>query len=504
MSLDNEVYRKIRYLYSVEKLSQRKIASILNVGRKTVQKYCEGATTPDDRKKREPVINELYEKVVVEINKLIEENKDNPKKQRISAKNIWNILRKEKGYNIGESTIRRYVHEFKSKNPNVYIPLDFDPAEAMQIDWGDTTVYISGQKTKVSIFCAILPHSNAPFVAVFPDKTFISFLTGHVMSFEFFGGVPRKCIYDNLKSAVLSGSGTSAVKQEEFKKLESHYAFESVFCNRAAGWEKGATENLVATARKIAFVPIPHVKDFKELQAMVTSKCIEYCELHRIRGRKLSVKEMLKAERNHLTPLPLKVLQPATAFLVNVNTDLTVWNNATKYSVPYALANKTVTLMVSPFTIDVYYMGDHYYTHRKATQKGEHQYIPDHYLEILLQKPRAIHNALPLKKGILPIELQNFMKFCKLKNKNEVLIKILLLAREIDNKKLLWAVKQAFESGVSTYEMVCFYLDMATPIHFDSEPIIETEVRIVDLGDYDKLIRNVELGGSENEQNYDE
>jgi predicted transcriptional regulator len=102
MSLDIETYRKLRYLHSVEKLSQRKIASVLGVGRNTVQKYCDGATTPDERKKREIDTNEVYEKVVIEINRLLEENKNNHKKQRIAAKNIWTILRKEHGYNGGE------------------------------------------------------------------------------------------------------------------------------------------------------------------------------------------------------------------------------------------------------------------------------------------------------------------------------------------------------------------------------------------------------------------
>lgn len=152
MSLDPDTYKKIRYLYAVKGYSQREIARILNIGRKTVQKYCTGATTPDDRKKRETQTNELFEKVAIQITKLIEENKDNPKKQKISAKGIWEILRKEQGYDVGESTIRRYVHEFKNKNPDVFIPLDFDPAEAIEIDWGDVTVYMSDRKISECVY----------------------------------------------------------------------------------------------------------------------------------------------------------------------------------------------------------------------------------------------------------------------------------------------------------------------------------------------------------------
>jgi hypothetical protein len=92
------------------------------------------------------------------------------------------------------------------------------------------------------------------------------------------------------------------------------------------------------------------------------------------------------------------------------------------------------------------------------------------------------------------------MKLNKSINKNEELIKILLLAREISKENLLWAVTQAIESGVPTYEMVCFYLDMTIPAQYNSEPLIETEVRIVDLGDYDKLIKNINQVGADNGQ----
>lgn len=99
--------------------------------------------------------------------------------------------------------------------------------------------WINGVNTSVSVFVTILPYSYGLYASVFPDKTNACFLAGHVRAFEFFGGVPQRCIYDNLRSAVAGGSGTTAVKQEEFKKLEAHCSFDSDFCNPAAGWEKG-------------------------------------------------------------------------------------------------------------------------------------------------------------------------------------------------------------------------------------------------------------------------
>ena len=115
----------------------------------------------------------------------------------------------------------------------------------MEIDWGDVLVYMNNVKTRISAFCAVLPYSYGIHCSVFPDKTNVSFFTGHTMAFQFFQGVARYLLYDNLSSVVLEGSGKSAVKQENFKKFEAHYAFEAKLCNRESGWEKGNGKYLI-------------------------------------------------------------------------------------------------------------------------------------------------------------------------------------------------------------------------------------------------------------------
>jgi len=254
-AVDTDTYKMIRRLHAVDGLSQRQIAKQLKVSRKTVKKYCDGSVLPGTRKEYQVEKNPLRAAIENEIVKIINENKDAPSKQKLNAKVIWQILIKA-GFSAGESTVRKYIQEMRIDKPDIFIPLEFEPGEALEFDWGDAYAYIDKIKTRVSVFCAVLPYSYGIFSAVFPDKTSSSFFTGHVMAFEHFGGVPLRCIYDNLKSAVLEGSGKDAVKQEKFKKLEAHYAFEGVFCNAASGWEKGSIENLVAIVRQIAFTPM--------------------------------------------------------------------------------------------------------------------------------------------------------------------------------------------------------------------------------------------------------
>lgn len=483
MAIDLELYRRIRLLYN-EGHSRREIARMLRCSRKTVRKYCQGEISHDAKIIRSRLESSLRQPLEKEVLTLLLENKTLPRKQQRTAKTIWQELKK-KGFSVGESTVRRYAHNLIMKHPEAFVPLCFEPGEAMQVDWGDVRAWISEVNTTISVFVTILPHSYGLYASIFPDKQGASFLTGHVRAFEFFEGVPKRCIYDNLRSAVLSGSGTTAVKQEEFKKLEAHYGFDSDFCNRAAGWEKGAVENAVAIVRRIAFTPMPRVKDFAELQQHVDACCLEYIETHKIRYRANSIKDMLTEERKHLNPLPLTPMDTAKTVMALVGSDLTVLLDGTRYSVPLDYVGEKVTVKVSPFTISIWHRGKEICTHTKVLKKGDHQYITDHYLELLSRKPRSLINAAPLKKGIMPEELKGFLNQCRAKDKEEQLLKIMLLARTVDPEELLWSVEKANQSGSPTYQLVCFYLGVATSAS-EIRPCIT--VKHQDLAEYDRLV----------------
>lgn len=487
MAIELDQYKRIRRLYN-EGHSQRHIARILRCSRKIVKKYCQGEI-PHDAKRETPSkgdrsLGTPREAIEKELLIMLDENKTLPRKQQRTTKTMWQELTK-KGFTVGESTIRRYARNLIQKHPEAFVPLYFEPGEAMQVDWGDAKAWIDGVKTDVSVFVTILPYSYGLYASVFPDKTNPSFFAGHVKSFEFFGGVPRRCIYDNLRSAVAKGSGTTAVKQEEFKKLEAHYSFDSDFCNAFSGWEKGGIENAVAIIRRIAFTPMPCVKDYAELQQHVDACCVEYIETHKIRYRSSSIKSMFTEERLCLNPLPITPMDTAKSISALVCHDLTVLLEGTRYSVPLDYVGERVTLKVSPFTVSIWHRGKEICTHTKSLIKGDHQYMTDHYLELLSRKPRALMNAAPLKKGVMPEELKRFLNVCRAKDKEEQLLQIMLLGRTVGPDELLWAVDKANLSGSPTHQLVCFYLGVATAAT-DILPCITVEHP--DMLEYDGLM----------------
>ena len=482
--IELELYRNIRRLHN-EGHSQRQIARILGCCRKTIRKYCRGAVLHDARATKAQMELPLSQAMEKEIKALLEENKSLPKKQRRNARDIWRTL-KDKGFTAGESTIRRHVRKLVESHP-AFVPLDFEPGEMMQVDWGDMRAFIGGVNTNISVFVTVLPYSYAVYASVFPDKSETCVVEGHVRAFNFYGGVVRRCLYDNMRTAAASGSGINAVKNERLKELEAHYGFDGEFCNAYAGWEKGAIENGVAIVRRLAFTPMPHVEDYAELQQLVDARCLEYIETHKIRHRLASIKAMFEDERKSFAPLPLVAMEAAKTVAALVNSDLTVFFDGTRYSVPLNYVGERVTLKISPFTVAVWAKGELVYRHQRVLQKGNHQYIPEHYLELLTNKPRSIANAAPLRKGVMPKELKDFLGLCKARDKEQQLLEIMLLGRSVDPDSLLAAVGKANASGTPTYQMICFYLDISLPSDED-ESLPGITVEHINLAEYDRLV----------------
>jgi len=486
MVIDTAIYAKIRK-YKNSGASMRHAAEALGISRKTIKRYWDGAHTPGERKAY-PQVNDSPEKLAImeALKKYFEDNKNLSRgKQTINAQTAWKALRDT--YQVGESTIRRYVRELKQQDPKAFIPLDFEPGEVIQFDWCEVKICIKGHLWKAPVFCAVLPYSYDVFAMILPNEQWSSFLAGHVYAFEHFQGVPERAFYDNLKSAVLADYGKNAVKQERFKLLEAHYGYEAVFMNKESGNEKGAVENLCGAIRQIAFTPIPKGDTLKEIQEQVTRRCLEYRMYHKIKDRPRSILDMSREERACLHPLPVKPYEACDTMEAVVGTDMTFRHDTVKYSIPFEYTGKTVTLRVFPYEIEAWYKGTLAYRHIRPFAKGENRYIPEHYLPLLEMRPRAIRNAAPLKFGVLPPELEKFRSKCTAKDKLEQLANILLLARDTDSSLLLDAVDYANKTGIPSFSKVKLYLEMKMMHnkHCSADPVI---VQQQELDQYDILL----------------
>lgn len=409
MVITMQDYYEIRRRFNAGE-SQRHIAKCLGISRNTVKKYCEGNAVPWERKTPERESTVLTEDTVRFINECLAEDAcEGLRKQTHTAKRIFDRLVEEKGFAGGESTIRAKVHEIKGTAPKAFIPLLFEPGEAMQVDWGEATVYLSGTRTVINIFCSRLCYSCKPVVFAYHRQNEESFLDAFVRTFDVIDGVPSKVIFDNGKVAVKDGFGKHAKAQAGYTALSAHYSFEAVFCNPAEGHEKGLVEGLVGWARRNILVPVPKVKNISELNDLLLDRCLKY-ESHSIKGKPATVGEMLATEKPLLRSLPGYRFETAKSTNARVNSFSTVKFRTNNYSVPTVYTGKTVGIKGYPEVVEIYYKGQKIATHTRCFGRNQSIYHLEHYMPLLEERKRAILDAAPVKQNVPPEVLAELRK----------------------------------------------------------------------------------------------
>ena len=243
------------------------------------------------------------------IHQILEDDTKAPKKQRHTAKRIFERLRDEHGYTGGLTVVKDAVRAWRRSHTEVFLPLSHPPGEA-QVDFGEAEVVLAGEPTKVALFVMTLPYSDAVYCQAFPRECTETFLEGHVRAFAFFGGVPARISYDNSKIAVarITGSRDREVTGE-FLRLKSHYLFEDHFCLVRRPNEKGHVETLVGYARRNFLVPVPVLHDGLEgLNARLEADCRADLA-RRLRGKPATKAELLAEERAAFLPLPAEAFE---------------------------------------------------------------------------------------------------------------------------------------------------------------------------------------------------
>lgn len=278
---------------------------------------------------------------------------------------------------------------------------------AIQIDWGEATIYIDGEKTVVNLFCARLCYSCAPYVIAYRRQNLESFLDGVIHCLKYFGGAPRRIIFDNARVAVKSGFGAHAAAQDDYLQIAAHYGFEPIFCNPASGNEKGLVENLVGYIRRNVCVPLPKVKNLNEFNGKLLAQCIRYLD-HHVEGKPAKVNDMLEEDRKNLQNLPHYTPDISKKLYPVVSRYSTVLFETNSYSVPCRYCGKSTTLKAYPNHIEIWIAGNIVAEHKRIFGRKEESLDMQHYLPILSQKGRAIRFARPVQKAV-PYEFLSWL-----------------------------------------------------------------------------------------------
>jgi hypothetical protein len=232
----------------------------------------------------------------------------------------------------------------------------------------------------------------------------------HTRSFTALGGVARRGIYDNMKTAVdkvqRGKGGKGRIVNARFAVMCAHYLFDADFCNVASGWEKGVVEKNVQDSRRRIWIEANKVKfgSFTELNAWLGDRCRAlWDEVRHPEHDQFSVAEMLENERPHLMPMP----EPFDGYVENparVSSTCLVVAARNRYSVPCELAGQTVSTHLYPGKVVIVANDVVVASHERLSDRGQTKYDWQHYIPLIQRKPGALRNGAPFADMPEPLQ----------------------------------------------------------------------------------------------------
>ena len=285
----------------------------------------------------------------------------------------------------------------------MFVPLAHPPGDA-QADVGEALVVIAGVECKAHSLVVDLPPSDDGFVQAFPAETTEAFCDGHTAAFGYFGGVPRRIVYDHTTLAVarMLGDGTRQ-RTQVFCERQSHYVFADRFGRPGKGNDKGTVEGLVGDVRRNFFVPIPRVASWDALNADFAHQCGER-RGRRFRRHTETIGERFARDREALLPFPPVPDDACDTRTTRVTSLSLVRDRRNDDSVPTAYGHREVLVKGSVDEVVIVCGSDEIARHRRSDERAVLIFEPRHYWALLERKPGALDHAAPLAGWPLPDE----------------------------------------------------------------------------------------------------
>ena len=383
--LEAEKQAEILHLHFSQSRSVRWIASKVGVDRKTVKRVLFAKRVKLERslQTRLSILVPHYEK----IGSLLE------KDPMMSAAAILQNIRGD-GYRGGATIVREYVGRLKQRSSKVreaYLKLEFAPGECAQVDWGEFGD-VFGDGVKIHCFIMVMAFSRMMYLEFTRCEKFEDFIRCHENAFKFFGGVPKECWYDNLASAVTERMNRLVKFNARFLAFLGHHCIGPHACNPARGNEKGRVESLVKFVRG-QFWSGRSFKDFDDIctQAMLWRDQYANQREHRVTKRVTRI-YFENEEKQHLRPYNTFAYETDEVLTKPVSSQWRISYDTNLYSVPWTLANHSVTVRISSNTVKMFYNEKLVASHVRSYLKDQDIWIPAHKEGLLERKPGANNN----------------------------------------------------------------------------------------------------------------
>ena len=343
----------IRRWHFREHLSIREIGRRTGLSRNTIRKYLrvDGGEPkfklPERPSKLDPFADRLSAWLRTESKK--------SRKQKRTLKQLHAEL-VSLGYEGSYNRVAAFAREWKADlqrelqttGRGTFVPLAFDPGEAFQFDWSEDWAIIGNERTKLQVAHTKLAYSRAFIVRAYLLQTHEMLFDAHNHAFRVFGGVPRRGIYDNMRTAIDKvGRGKERDVNVRFLAMANHYLYEPEFCNPASGWEKGQVEKNVQDARHRLFQPIPRFTSLEALNDWLELRCKEFWQQTAHGKMRGTIAEVWAEEATALMPAS-RLFDGFVEYAKRVSPTCLVHFDRNRYSVPASFANRPVSLRAYP------------------------------------------------------------------------------------------------------------------------------------------------------------
>lgn len=455
-------YEMIRTAHRVYGTNISEMSRLTGHSRNTVKKAIRGE--PWGYKEREHQPFPVLEGYLPIIDAWLVADKDQPKKQRHTARRIYNRLVEEHGYPGSEPTVRRYVRYAKLalgiETPCAFIPCDPEAGHEAEVDWGTASAILGGGEVRLKFFCMRSKYSGKHLVRFYPCERQQAFFDAHIRAFAFFGGIFPILIYDNLTTAIQKVlRGKDRIEQEAFGKFKAYYSFDARFCNPDSGHEKGGVEGLVGFARRNYMVPIPEAASIEELNEKVLRQCIAYGS-HKMAGRDRTVNELYEDEKAHLLALPETAFSNVKPLGGKADKYATVIVDKNRYSVPSRYAGFRVKVLLHVDCVEIFWGTRKLAVHGRLYGNNKWCLNPDHYLELIQQRPMAFNSARPIRQwrqSWLPSLNALLDRFCYTQGETKGIkdfVTVLMFYRDYNAGEMEAAVDLALKHHISSSDGV--------------------------------------------------
>lgn len=426
-----------------------------------------------------PLINFVHQK--------LKENKSKPKKQRLSALDIHRLAQAS-GHQVGYSSVKNIVHDWKEANNarDIYIKQDPPEGYRAEFDWGFADLNIDGCLRKIPLSVFTLNFSQYRFGKLYPTQTSFDVIQAHVDFFNTIVAVPQTMVYDN--ATTIYDRRTNRYNST-FLSCATHYGFEPKVCNCASPYEKGSCEKSVSVVRRSAFSENNHYQSLDEANAHLAS-CLEGLNNQKVYQRTKIPVQMLEDERPYLLHLPVLEFSNFEISKATINGYGLIQFQKNFYSVPESYHSKTIFLKIFANQIEMLENDKVIATHNRLFNNGEYSLQILHYLEVLNRKPGSIRHSKLLKHQDRIIQ-DLFHKYYNSNPKD--FLHVLNLMKEFSSERLCQAINVCISRDIPpTSEMLKLFMSepKTRDIEIDTWKELEFEVPDPDLRIFDEKLKS--------------